>query len=126
MSRASNRLRRVARLAAAAALVGAGTALAHVGATGVDYHRYADERGASCCDDTDCRPARRFVEHGKGRGGLAIEIHGRLVEVSRDRVVAEDAPDGRAHWCGSVLHVNDGEVDWVPLVRCVILPARDM
>ena len=97
-------------------------ASAHVTDRGMDYSRYRDSGGAPCCDDRDCRPADDFVEvpqHGQTLVRLLID--GQWVDVPRRFVVAEDASDGRAHWCGGRMFTNS-HLGWIPLPACVILP----
>ena len=98
-------------------------ALAHVGDRGMDYTLYRDHGGTPCCDDRDCRPADAFADL-RERGLVRLLIEGQWIDVPRAVVVAEDAPDGRAHWCGGRLFTNSPQ-GWVPLPRCVILPPRE-
>jgi len=108
-----------------ATLVALGTmpAMAHVGDRGVDYTRYKDRNGAPCCDNRDCRPADDFVEVTE-RAVVRLLIDGSWIEVPRANVVAEDARDGRAHWCGGRLFTNS-HLGWIAFPWCVILPPRD-
>lgn len=103
-------------------LVALGTmpALAHVNDRGMDYNLYKDHLGSPCCDHTDCRPADDFAEV-KERGQVRLLIDGQWINVPRVVVVARDASDGRAHWCGGRLFTNS-HLGWVPFVRCIILP----
>ena len=103
--------------------LGAAPALAHVSDTGMDYTLYRDHAGTPCCDDRDCRPADDFVDV-RERGQVRLLIEGQWIDVPRAIVVAEDAHDGRAHWCGGRLFTNS-HLGWVPFPRCVILPARE-
>lgn len=98
-------------------------ALAHVSQTGMDYTRYKDRNGAPCCDYTDCRPADDFVDATE-RGQVRLLIDGQWIDVPRAFVVAERAPDGRAHWCGGRYFTNS-HLGWAPLPWCVILPRRE-
>jgi hypothetical protein len=100
----------------------AAPALAHVTDSGMDYTRYRDRSGAPCCDHTDCRPADDFVDV-RERGQVRLSIDGQWIDVPRAVVVAEDAPDGRAHWCAGRYFTNS-HLGWLPLPRCVILPPR--
>ena len=97
-------------------------ALAHVH-EGIDYTRYRDRNGAPCCDHTDCWPADDFVDATE-RGLVRVLIDGQWIDVPRAFVVGERSPDGRAHWCGGRYFTNS-HLGWLPLPRCVILPARE-
>jgi hypothetical protein len=55
---------------------------------------------------------------------VRLLIEGQWIDVPRAIVVAEDAHDGRAHWCGGRLF-HQLALGWVPFPRCVILPARE-
>src|SRR4051794_4830587 len=97
-------------------------AFAHVGDRGMDYTSYRDNAGTPCCDERDCRPADDFVDV-RERGQVRLSIDGQWIDVPRAVVVAEDARDGRAHWCGGRYFTNS-HLGWAPLPRCVILPPR--
>ncbi len=117
-------MRRPAFIALAALLAvsaNGGHSPAHVNDRGMDYSAYKDGRGVPCCNHVDCRPAADYVEtvvHGQGVVRLLID--GRWISVSRYFVVAEDAPDGRAHWCGKMLPARR------PVPTCIILPPKEM
>jgi|GEM_PF-3372026 len=116
--------RRGLRLAAIVGL-SAGSAAAHVGESGIDYRRYKDRYGLSCCGERDCRPAADFVEAvDGGRPVVRLLIDGVWITVPRAFVVGENASDGRAHFCGR-LHVPDGDPARAkPEPTCIILPPR--
>lgn len=103
------------------AAVAVAPALAHMN-DGVDYSRYRDRNGASCCNDRDCRPADDFVD--AGERDVRLRIDGQWIDVPRSYVVAERSRDGRAHWCGGRYFTNS-HLGWQPLPHCVILPPRD-
>ena len=106
-------------------VLGALPAAAHVGAPGMDYSVYKDSKGAPCCDDRDCHPADAFIEVTEdGRAAVRLLIDSQWIAVPRAFVVAEDAPDGRAHWCGGRLFTNS-HLGWVAFPWCVILPPRE-
>jgi hypothetical protein len=104
-------------------VLGTVSASAHVGDRGVDYSRYRDRNGAPCCDHTDCRPADGFVD-ARERGQVRLLIEGTWIDVPHAHVVAEDAGDGRAHWCGGRLFTNSHH-GWIAFPWCVILPPRE-
>ena len=107
-------------------LLSASAASAHVNDRGMDYRVYKDRYGQSCCDNRDCRPASDFVETVvNGQAVVRLLIDGTWITVARSYVVADDASDGRAHFCGK-LHIhgsNPAEVKPEPI--CVVLPPRD-
>lgn len=111
---------------AALLLAGAATsAPAHVNDRGMDYGAYKDGRGVSCCNNADCRPAADYAETVvNGQRLVRLLIDGSWISVSRYFVVAEDASDGRAHWCGKTLSATTGERRPVP--TCIILPPKEM
>jgi hypothetical protein len=91
---------------------------------GIDYTTYRGPNGAPCCDHTDCRPADDFVEATqRGEAIVRLLIDGQGIDVPRTHVVAEDARDGRAHWCGGRLFTNS-HLGWIAFPWCVILPRR--
>jgi hypothetical protein len=98
---------------------------AHVNDRGMDYERYKDRYGLSCCASRDCRPAADFVETvADGQLVVRLLVNGNWISISRTYVVPEYATDGRAHFCGR-LHMpssNPAEVKAEP--TCVILPPR--
>jgi hypothetical protein len=104
-------------------LLSTATVSAHVNDMGMDYRRYKDRYGQSCCHDQDCRPASEFVETVvNGRPVVRLLINGIWISVSRSYVVADHASDGRAHFCGR-LHVPGNDPSEVkPEPVCVILP----
>ena len=113
-------------LLASCTFVSAVAASAHVSDSGMDYRRFKDRYGQSCCNDRDCRPAADFVETMvNGQAVVRLLIDGSWITVSRSYVVADYASDGRAHFCGN-LHMsghNPAEVKPEPI--CVILPPRE-
>lgn len=105
-------------------LVGASAAAAHRNDRGMDYGSYKDGRGIPCCNNTDCRPADDFADAiTNGQAMVRLLIDGTWYNVSRYFVVAENATDGRAHWCGKMVVSTGGERRPAPI--CVILPPRD-
>ena len=80
------------------------------------YSHLTDERGASCCDDRDCRPAPyRFTA-----GGLQMFVDRRWIDVPNERVQYRILPGdtgetGGGHWCGWT-------TDWGATTLCAVLP----
>jgi hypothetical protein len=100
------------------------TALAHVNDRGMDYSLYKDYRGISCCNNADCRPAEAYVDTVvNGLAVVRLLIDGHWISTSRFFVVADDATDGRAHWCGPMVATISG--GRAPVPRCLILPPRN-
>jgi hypothetical protein len=115
------------RLLLACLLLTVVAASAHVNDRGLDYGVFKDRYGQSCCDGRDCRPAADFVETVvDGEPVVRLLIDGIWVTISRSYVVAREATDGRAHFCGK-LHVPGSDPAQVkPEPTCVILPPRDV
>ena len=106
--------------------LGSAAVPAHVNERGMDYTPYKDHRGVPCCSDVHCRPATAFVDSTEsGRSVVRLLIDGEWFSVSRYFVVAEDATDGRAHWCGRTV-IAGGSAKPVPVPFCIILPPRTM
>jgi hypothetical protein len=98
-------------------------AAAHQNDRGMDYSSYRDARGLPCCNDTDCRPASDYAEVVvNGQPMVRLLIDGDWYDVMRYFVVAENASDGRAHWCGKTVVMGNGRRRPAPV--CVILPPR--
>ena len=106
-------------------LLSAAAGQAHVSDSGVDYRIFKDRFGQSCCDERDCRPAADFVETVvNGRAVVRLLIDGAWITVSRTYVVAGNASDGRAHFCGTLHLPNNNPAEVKPEPVCVILPPR--
>ena len=98
---------------------------AHQNDRGKDYGSYRDARGLPCCNNTDCHPASDYAEVVvNGQPMVRLLIEGDWYDVLRYFVVAENASDGRAHWCGKTVVMGDGRRRPAPV--CVILPPRNM
>jgi hypothetical protein len=103
------------------------TASAHVNDRGMDYRRYKDRYGQSCCDVRDCKPADDFIDTlVNGEAVVRLLIDGVWITVSRSYVVADPASDGRAHFCGRLYSAGNKQADVKPEPICVILPPRDV
>jgi hypothetical protein len=91
---------------------------------GMNYTPYKMPDGVtSCCNDQDCSPVSDFVETtDAGKPVVRLQIEGKWITVDRKKVVAEDANDGRAHWCGKMDH--GGYKKSQPVTYCIILPPR--
>lgn len=105
-------------------VLGASAAAAHRNDRGMDYESYKDGRGVPCCNNADCRPADDYADVLiNGQSMVRLRIDGTWYNVARYFVVAEDASDGRAHWCGKMIMSTGGDRRPAPI--CVILPPRD-
>jgi hypothetical protein len=104
-------------------LLGSLAVSAHVSDKGMDYEKYKNRDGGSCCNDQDCRPAADFVDtHESGQPVVRLLIDGIWITVARYHVNSASATDGRAHWCGA-LEMNDNKPAAAqPDPICVILP----
>jgi hypothetical protein len=99
---------------------------AHVNDRGMDYRRYKDRYGQSCCNERDCRPAADFVETVlNGEPIVRLLIDGTWVTVPRAYVVTDLASDGRAHFCGKLYLPGNNPAEVKPEPICIILPPRD-
>jgi hypothetical protein len=106
-------------------LLGVAAATAHVNDRGMDYEKYKNRKGESCCDNRDCRPAKDFVEAVvKGHAIVRLLIDGTWISVSRYHVNPDPASDGRAHWCGRLDMIGGRPSILQPDPVCVILPPR--
>lgn len=102
------------------------SASTHENDRGMDYRSYKNQGRVPCCNNEDCRPAQEFNERIDGdRIVFRLLVDGVWIDVPRTYVVAEDAPDGRAHWCGVKMFVGQHGA-WLPATRCLILPPRGM
>jgi hypothetical protein len=109
-----------------ALVLAAPIAAAHVNDRNMDYHAYKNASNVPCCNNEDCRPATAFTELTRnGQSMVRLLIDGIWIEVGRSHVVAEDAADGRAHWCGIKMFTGS-RGGWVPQTRCLILPPKVM
>ena len=107
-------------------LLGSVVASAHVNDGGMNYRRYKDRYGQSCCNEQDCRPASDFLETiVNGEPVVRMLIDGAWITVPQSYVVAEPASDGRAHFCGRLFVTSSNPTDIKPEPICVILPPRD-
>ena len=116
----------VAFALAAPAILLSAVAAAHVNDRGMDYRRFKDRFGQSCCDVEDCRPAADFVETVvDGKPVVRLLIEGIWITVSRSYVIAAEASDGRAHFCGRLHRPSSDPADVKAEPICIILPPHD-
>lgn len=107
---------------ALAVLIIGGPTSAHVHKD-MDYRAYKMPNGVSCCNNQDCEAVADFVEAtDNGKPVIRLLLEGTWVTVGREKVVAEDAQDGRAHWCGKM--DNGAFINAKPVTYCIILPPR--
>jgi hypothetical protein len=106
-------------------LLVAAAASAHVNDRGMDYEKYKNRLGQSCCDDRDCKPADDFaLTVLDDQDVVRLLIDGNWFTVSRTWVVDDSASDGRAHFCGQLKATGNPAVV-KPEPVCVILPPHD-
>ena len=107
-------------------LLSAAATSAHVNDRGMDYRGYKDRYGQSCCNERDCRPAGDFLETVvNGQPVVRMLIDGIWITVAHSYVIADNASDGRAHFCGRLHVPGSNPTDMKPEPICVILPPRD-
>jgi hypothetical protein len=110
---------------ASCVFLSAAAATAHVNDRGMDYEKYRNSKGQSCCDNRDCRPAKDFVETVvNGHALVRLLIDGTWITVSRFHINPDPASDGRAHWCGRLELIYGRPAMAQPDPVCVILPPR--
>jgi hypothetical protein len=110
----------------APAILLSAVAAAHVNDRGMDYRSFKDRFGQSCCDVDDCRPAADFVETVvNGQPVVRLLIEGVWITVSRSYVIAAQASDGRAHFCGRLHRPSSDPADVKAEPICIILPPHD-
>src|ERR1700730_18242280 len=101
-------------------LLSAAAASAHVSERGMDYRRYKDRYGQSCCNERDCRPAADFIESVlNGEPIVRLLIDGTWITVSRSYVVDDLASDGRAHFCGRLYLPGNDPAEVKPEPICI-------
>jgi hypothetical protein len=89
------------------------------------YSHLTDERGASCCDDRDCRPALyRFTA-----SGLQMFVDRRWIDVPNERVQYRILPGdkgetGGGHWCGAAYEPNFSNIEDLYVTKCAVLPPQ--
>ncbi len=89
------------------------------------YSHLRDERGASCCDDQDCRPAfYRLTTR-----GVQMYVNQQWMDVPNERIQYRALPGDRGetgggHWCGSANELDLSNPEGVYVTRCAILPPQ--
>jgi hypothetical protein len=89
------------------------------------YSPLRDERGASCCDDQDCRPAfYRLTAR-----GVQMYVDQQWIDVPNERIqyralLGDRGETGGGHWCGSVNEPDISNPEGLYVTRCAILPPR--
>jgi hypothetical protein len=105
--------------------LGAAAASAHVNDRGLDYRTFKDRFGQSCCNEKDCVPAADYLETvQEGRAVVRLLINGVWITVPRSYVIGQHAPDGRAHFCGTLHMPSNNPLEVKPEPVCIILPPR--
>jgi hypothetical protein len=92
-------------------------AVAHIAPSVAHAHSWYsglhNDRGVSCCNDSDCRPVEGCSVAG---GGLGIIVGGKCWPVPKDDILPFPSPDGGLHGCYQV------QPDGSPHFFCVIEP----
>jgi hypothetical protein len=106
-------------------LASTATAFAHVNDRGMDYERYKDRYGVSCCGVQDCRPADDFVEAViNGEHVVRLLLDRGWVTVPHSFVIPAPSTDERAHFCGELYVPGSDPAEVKAAPTCVILPPR--
>ena len=89
------------------------------------YSHLRDERGASCCDDQDCRP----VFYRLTTRGVQMYVDQQWIDVPSERIQYSPLPGDRGetgggHWCGSANELDLSNPEGVYVTRCAILPPQ--
>jgi hypothetical protein len=85
------------------------------------YSQLRDTRGASCCDERDCRPAPYRVTP----TGVQMYVEGDWLEVPDGTIQYRSLPGDTGetrggHWCGTVREGGGDRVRY--LTHCAVLP----
>ncbi len=89
------------------------------------YSHLTDERGASCCDDRDCRPALYRLT----ARGVQMYVDQEWINVPKERVQYRALPGDTGetyggHWCGSVYEPDFSNPEGRYVTKCAILPPQ--
>jgi len=84
------------------------------------YSHLVDDRGASCCDATDCQPAPYRLR----ATGVEMFVFGQWVAVPADKILyrallGDAGETGGGHWCGFAYRFRPEYV-----TRCAVLPPQ--
>jgi hypothetical protein len=89
------------------------------------YSHLQAERGASCYDDQDCRPAfYRLTAR-----GVQMYVDQQWINVPNERIQYRALPGDRGetgggHWCGSVYEPDLSNPEGLYVTKCAILPSQ--
>ncbi len=89
------------------------------------YSHLTDERGASCCDDRDCRPALyRLTSR-----GVQMYVGQEWINVPKERIQYRALPGDTGetyggHWCGSIYEPDFRNPEGRYVTKCAILPPQ--
>jgi hypothetical protein len=89
------------------------------------YSHLWDERGASCCDDQDCRPA---FHHLTARG-VQMYVDQQWINVPNERIQYRALPGdpgetGGGNWCGSANEPDLSNPEGLYVTKCAIPPPQ--
>jgi len=86
------------------------------------YSHLVDDKGGSCCDTTDCRPAPYRLR----ATGVEMFVFGTWVAVPADKIqyralLGDAGETGGGHWCGAGYEAGVGVYY---TTRCAVLPPQ--
>jgi hypothetical protein len=89
------------------------------------YSHLRDERGESCCDDQDCRPALYRLT----ARGVQMYVDQQWINVPNERIQYRALPGdggetGGGHWCGSGNEPDLSNPEGLYVTKCAILPPQ--
>jgi hypothetical protein len=89
------------------------------------YSHLRDERGESCCDDQDCRPALYRLT----AWGVQMYVDQQWINVPNERIqyraLPGDCGETRGgHWCGSANEPDLSNPEGLYVTKCAILPPQ--
>ena len=89
------------------------------------YSHLRDERGESCCDDQDCRPASYRLT----ARGVQMYVDQQWITVPNERIqyralLGDGGETGGGHWCGSGNEPDLSNPEGLYVTRCAILPPQ--
>ena len=89
------------------------------------YSHLRDERGESCCDDQDCRPALYRLT----AWGVQMYVDQQWINVPNERIqyralLGDRGETSGGHWCGSVYEPDFSNLGGLYMTKCAILPPQ--
>ena len=89
------------------------------------YSHLKNERGESCCNDQDCRPALYRLT----ARGVQMYVDQRWINVPNERIqyralLGDGGETGGGHWCGSAYEPDFSNLEGLYVTKCAILPPQ--